>query len=537
MRSFNTRRRVTTGAVDKKDKPTNSGIMRRSSTASSDSTPIDDTFRNEVELEYRYGSVRRFFGFRGGITSLSSPREHNGSSSSSSNLLLLIKLFAVIFVIVACSIEVVSHLHSQEVQSPHGGDYGGNGSYIDMDENDDFYSDTFIAKDEEINVVPKKSTNQQPEESLIAQQFGVDPFKDRDKFEMIQNGEMNFAGIRYSSTSFEEDRSSKYSDVFAEFCVFNQQLNKSDPSYYSKSKHIIAESTHCGEHRFSISMSELMEIKIGDDIKELPLSGMLFHQGYSGGGLISNALTAFDNVYVVSEHTALHAVLNACSYIHNRYQSDNCSSSKQRQLVQDVIKLLSRTTDMKMDHLFLKFESASSAYIPMLHSLYPDVKWTFSYRDAEEVLAKNMQRKRNISCIKTKSSPSTALSNKADEKNINLQDLSSHEICALHLSTLLEAAIKEHNESGTGMLVSYTDIITSDVIVDKVIPYFDLELDATTRDKVKEILAIRSNTRGKKANDKTWNKTQEDNIEVSKEVHEAVATYMSGVVDGWDDEM
>ena len=86
-------------------------------------------------------------------------------------------------------------------------------------------------------------------------------------------------------------------------------------------------------------------------------------------------------------------------------------------------------------------------------------------------------------------------------------------------------------------MVSYTDIITSDVIVDKVIPYFDLELDATTRDKVKEILAIRSNTRGKKANEKTWDKSQEDDIEVSKEVHDAVATYMSGVVDGWDDEM
>ena len=534
MRSFNTRRRVTTGAVDKKDKPTAvSGIMRRSSTASSDSTPIDDTFRNEVELEYRYGSVRRFFGFRGGITSISSPREHNGSSSSS-NVLLLIKLLAVIFVVVACTVEVVSHRPSKEVTSPHRGD-GGNGSYS-IDENDDFYSNAHIAKDEEKDIVQKKSSNQQPEESLIAQQFGVDPFKDRDKIKMIQSGEMNFAGIRYSSTSFEEDGFSKYSDVFAEFCVFSPQLNKSDPSYYSKSKHIIAESTHCGEHRFSISMSELMEIKIGDDIKELPLSGMLFHQGYSGGGLISNALTVFDNILVISEHAALHAALNACSYIHNRYQSDNCSSTKQRQLIQDVIKLLSRTTDQKMAHLFLKFESASSSYIPMLHSLYPDVKWTFSYRYAEEVLAKNMQRKRNISCIKTKSSPSTALSNKANEKNINLQDLSSHEVCALHLSTLLESAIKEHNENGTGMLVSYTDIITSDVILDKVLPYFDLELDATTRERVSDILKTKSNTRGS-TNEKTWDKTQEEQIEISKEVQEAVSTYMSGVVDGWDDEM
>ena len=101
---------------------------------------------------------------------------------------------------------------------------------------------------------------------------------------------------------------------------------------------------------------------------------------------------------------------------------------------------------------------------------------------------------------------------------------------------VLESAIKEHNESGTGMLVSYTDIITSDVIVDKVLPYFDLELDATTRERVTDILKTKSNTRGG-TNDKIWDKSQEDNIEVSKEVQEAVATYMSGVVDGWDDEM
>ena len=141
--------------------------------------------------------------------------------------------------------------------------------------------------------------------------------------------------------------------------------------------------------------------------------------------------------------------------------------------------------------------------------------------------------------MKARRNPTTALSTKAQEKNLDLEKLSHHEICALHLSTLLEAAINEHNASGTGMLVSYIDIMASDIIVDEVLPYLGLDVDATTKDRITDILGTRSNTRGSSGimtKGMSWDPSQEENIEISPEVHNAVKTFMAHNV-GWDDEM
>ena len=261
----------------------------------------------------------------------------------------------------------------------------------------------------------------------------------------------------------------------------------------------------------------------------------IFHQGHSGAGLISNALSgAFDSTLVVSEHTAVHSALSACDGIKNQYKSNNCSPSKQQKLVKDVITLLGRTNDENANHLYLKFESASTAYLSTLRALYPDAKWTFSYRKAEEVLSKSMERKKNMTCLKAKRNPTTALATKSSDNNLELEQLSSHEVCALHLSTLFEEAMKEHEASGTGLLISYDDMLdSSSVIIDKVLPYLlGLNVDnQETKDKVNEILAIRSSSRGK-AHDEIWDKSQEGDYEISQEVSDAVKKFMSGM--DWD---
>lgn len=102
--------------------------------------------------------------------------------------------------------------------------------------------------------------------------------------------------------------------------------------------------------------------------------------------------------------------------------------------MQDIITLISRTSDKTVQHLFLKLDSASAAYLPVLRDLYPDAKWTFSYRNAEETLSKNMQPKRSGVCAKVKRNPSTALNDKTEVNHLDLEQLSHHEVCALHLA-------------------------------------------------------------------------------------------------------
>ena len=93
-------------------------------------------------------------------------------------------------------------------------------------------------------------------------------------------------------------------------------------------------------------------------------------------------------------YTAIHSALSACDVIKNRYKSDDCSSIKQKKLVKDIIELIGRTTNQEQNvkHLFLKLESSSAAYLHMLREIFPDAKWTFSYRNAEEILERSMQR-------------------------------------------------------------------------------------------------------------------------------------------------
>mmetsp|Transcript_43463 Transcript_43463/g.91300 ORF Transcript_43463/g.91300 Transcript_43463/m.91300 type:complete len:452 (-) Transcript_43463:106-1461(-) len=402
-------------------------------------------------------------------------------------------------------------------------------AHVDFDENDE--------PPEEDEVLPSPEP-----QSLIAAQFSPDPHVGRDKMEMIRMGELGFVGIRYSPNSFaENDDDSMYSGVYGEFCAFNSQLNKEDPSYYPTMKDVMSQSNHCGEHRYTLPLNDVMDsIKNSKEdttiVKDLPLTGMLFHQGYSGAGLISNALAAFESTLVFSEHQALHDVLSACDLIHNRYRSDDCSPVKQEQLIRDVISLLSRTTKENVEHLFLKLHSASAVYLPTLRKLYPDAKWTFSYRKAGETLAKAMKGKRSIVCGKTRRNPSSALAVKSSENSLDLEQLSHHELCALHLSTLLEAALLEQERSDTGMLVSYDDIVSSgagNIIVDMVLPYLGLQEELNSKpqlkDRIEEILSKRTNTHGVGQKEQ-WDAEGEMNMEISEEVQNAVKIFMGDLM-------
>ena len=560
MSTLSSRRRLTTGGdlPDSHHKLSRraDGTTRRLTTSLEGGTNIDDSFQQELEMVYtstRRGNNNTNINSMNAIE-IREPRYHGPPSRNNNNRWRGMITCKATSILLAVS-SVLVYLCIPATGSS-GSSIGGDGSTSTKQPLiSGFNTATYDEPppfDEGEDQEPPPPLNEQHQDSLIAAQFTTDRYANQNHMDMILSAELGLAGLPYHPTSFasspsndEKEKETSYTGVYGEFCVFNTQLNKDDPSYFPTIKDVMSESAHCGEHRYTISLNDVMDAinnksrDIENNVKTLPLSGMLFHQGYSGAGLISNALTALANTVVVAEHAALHSALSACDSIHSRYKTTNCSSTKQHELVKDIIKLLSRTRDMNAEHLFLKLESASAAYLSTLIKLYPNAKWTFSYRDAEETLSKSMQRKRNVPCMKARRNPTSALSTKAQEKNLDLEKLSHHEICALHLSTLLEAAINEHNASGTGMLVSYIDIMASDVIVDEVLPYLGLDIDSTMKDRITDILSTRSNTResGIIAKGMAWDTSQEENIEIIPEVHDAVKTFMAHGNVGWDDEM
>ena len=116
--------------------------------------------------------------------------------------------------------------------------------------------------------------------SLIAQQFTNDPFASHDNIQMILNGQLKLAGIRYHPNSFaiDDNNEEKYSEVYGDFCVYDTQINKADPSYYPTVKDVMRTSNHCGEHRYSILLNEVMdaiENNKDDKVKSLQPDGLV----------------------------------------------------------------------------------------------------------------------------------------------------------------------------------------------------------------------------------------------------------------------
>jgi len=377
-------------------------------------------------------------------------------------------------------------------------------------------------------------------ESLITMQFTDDPHAGRDHMKMIQNGELGLSGIVYSPKSFTASGGADYTEVHGEFCDFNSALNKADPAHYPTIDAVMSESEHCDEHSYIIPLREVMEAVSATDgssntMKRLPLTGLLFHMGYSGAGLVSNALTTFESAHVVSEHTAIRDVLSACDIIRNRYLSEDCSAEKQRMLLRDVVTLLSRApATSPARHLYLKIPSMSAAHLTELCSLYPGAKWAFVYRKAEDALAKATMRNRDTVCVKSRRNPSAALVAKARERGLDLEALSPHDLCAIHLATLLEAAVNEHEASGTGMLISYDkDILSNvDAMMNVILPYLGLGEDIAAnpevvRERVAAILSMRSDTSMlREPEDQRWNEGGEI-IEITEEVRAASQAHMS----------
>lgn len=88
------------------------------------------------------------------------------------------------------------------------------------------------------------------------------------------------------------------------------------------------------------------------------------------------------------------------------------------------------------------------------------------------------------SCIRNRRNPSLALRTKSKQilqgmsTSASLDGLSNHEICALHLSTLVDVALSLHETTGSGMILLYDDDIinnSSSYIVNDVLPYLGLQ--------------------------------------------------------------
>lgn len=374
--------------------------------------------------------------------------------------------------------------------------------------------------------------------SLIAAQFGPDPFADQDKMQMILDGELTLVDIRYLPGSFSSTlEGDGYENVWCDFCKMEWELNKEDPSKYPSVRDIMGESRHCSEHRYSLPCTDVITAVRAHDaspaesngVHPVDVTGILLHEGRSGCTVVSNALTVAepDTTKVIAEHPAPTAVVMACDKIRNKHLSEDCDEAKQVALLRDVVMLLSRTSDADLTNLYVKMHASGSAYVDIIRKAFPESKWGFCFRDADVALTKATQKKRN-SCLKMQRSPSSALLQYANEKSVDLKDVSGVEVCSMHLGSLVKSAFDEHQRSSTGLLIDYDEQLKSGTaLVDTILPYFGMNTkeDGEARDRVMDVTKRNANAR---KSGKMWTAEEEeqDKQGVVDEVKDASERYV-----------
>ena len=167
--------------------------------------------------------------------------------------------------------------------------------------------------------------------------------------------------------------------------------------------------------------------------------------------------------------------------------------------MKDIVTVLSRTANHKLEEMHVKLNSESSTYLHDLTSLYPDAHWAFVYRDAYDALSASTEGRRK-NCIKAKRNPSKALMEKAAAEGLELEQLSNEEVCALHLSSLVDAATSE-SKSGKGKLVSYDNDIKGkpENVLNNILPGLGRDkkkMSPEAKANVNKVLATKSKTIG-----------------------------------------
>jgi len=172
----------------------------------------------------------------------------------------------------------------------------------------------------------------------------------------------------------------------------------------------------------------------------------------------------------------------------------------------------------------------------MFREIFSQVPWTFHYRDHETVLAKSTESSRSP-CVFTGRNPSSALAQKAEGFNVDLDGMSQEDLCALYLSTLLEVAIQEYKSSGgTGLLVLYEQLLEPSYMLDDLLPHlgFQAEIDAdsaTVSANVEETLSIKSNPRGDPGHNAIRWDAGKEAVNISPKVRAASQLFMAGVME------
>jgi len=335
---------------------------------------------------------------------------------------------------------------------------------------------------------------------LIQAQFSVDPFANVDKLPLVLDRTLQLAGCDFRADSF-----SSAGDLQCYYCHLATDVweaQREDPSLLPSFRDMLGTSLHCTDHVYLFSLKEVANMARKYDVeKNNPIGkvkGVIVTQPSAGSSVLMNAIIVGEGSksHTYADHPAIIDILDACEA-----SGDNeCSLDEQVSAMIDLIYMLSRT-DHPESNIYIKLNPSSSANINVLRKALhgQDVKWAYVQRDADEVLLKATEKKRN-GCLKNRNNPSDGLLTYVQELGYeNLQKLTDEEVCSAFFAHNHQAAINEFSsEDPNTILLDYeSSIKNKNQLITHLQDFFEINVkDKAVHEKVNTQLQKETHSRG-----------------------------------------
>lgn len=344
---------------------------------------------------------------------------------------------------------------------------------------------------------------------------------DMEKVNLILSGKLHLVDIKIKRNL---EKLSEYEGVLGEFCPLAWSHYKSDPSSTPMFKDLVKYSCH-PRNTFTYDLRKIVELATASDdptVHAIKPGGFIFHESRCGSTLAANALAAMDQTHrVYSESQPPIKALKACGI-----NGARCAPHVAAELFQDVVYLMGRTGDATERGLFFKVQSLGSKYLDVATEAFPDTPWIFVYRDPVQImmsqLAHGVDR---ANCARQALDVSEDKSRALAEIGRTADSLTPIERCAVHLSTLCDAAIVAIARSmGMGIGVNYKNLVNK--LIEHIIPqHFQVVITEERRERIIDVGGKYSKGRAHKA--KEWEEDSDDkDNKASPEVRGASKTFL-----------
>merc|ERR1740124_968198 len=312
------------------------------------------------------------------------------------------------------------------------------------------------------------------------------PNTDTEKVNLILSGKVHLVDIKIKRNL---EKLPAYQGVLAEFCPLAWSHYKSDPSSTPMFKDLVKHSCN-PTNTFTYDLRKIVDLATSANeptVHAIEPTGFIFHESRCGSTLAANALAAMDHSHrVYSESQPPIKALKACGI-----RGTRCAPHVAAELFQDVVYLMGRTRDTAENGLFFKVQSVGSKYLDVAMEAFPRTPWVFVYREPVQImmsqLANGVDR---ANCANQVLDLSDRKSRALATVGRTADNLTPVEKCAVHLSTLCDAAIVAIGHSmGMGIGVNYKNLVNK--LIDTIIPHhFNVAINKDRRKKLYQVTKI-----------------------------------------------